>query len=49
MNALVARKAKSNLSLYLVCRGLTTGLIASIPTHNGCRQDGCDLSRALAR
>jgi hypothetical protein len=45
MNALVTRKAKSNLSFYLVCRGLTTG----VSTHNGCAKDGCDISRALAR
>ena len=45
MNALVTRKAKSNLSFYLVCRGLATGM----GTHNGYGQDGCDLGCALAR
>jgi len=45
MNALVTRKAKSNLSFYLFCRSLTTG----VSTHNGCGQDGCDLGCALAR
>jgi len=45
MNALVTRKAKSNLSFILICRSLTT----VVGTHNGRRQDGCDLSRALAR
>jgi len=45
MNALVTRKAKSNLSFILICRSLTTG----VGTHNGGNQDGCDFRRALAR
>ncbi len=45
MNALPARKAKSNLSLFLICRILRTGVAA----HDGGRQDGGDLGRALQR
>jgi hypothetical protein len=45
MNALVTRKAKSNLSFILICRILPTG----VSTHNGSAEDGCDLERALAR
>jgi hypothetical protein len=45
MNALLARKAKSNLSLFLICRSLATGVSA----HNGGAQDGRDFSSALAR
>lgn len=45
MNALLARKAKSNLSLFLICRILPTGVTA----RHGSSQDGCDFSGALER
>jgi hypothetical protein len=45
MNALVARKAKSNLSFIFICGGLTT----SVSTHNGGAQNGCDFFCALER
>ena len=45
MNALPARKAKSNLSLFLICRILRTGVTAD----DGGGQDGCDLGGALQR
>jgi len=45
MNAMVTRKAKSNLSFILICRSLATGM----STDNGCGQDGCDFRGALVR
>lgn len=45
MNALVGRKAKLNLSLFLICRIQPTGVTA----HNGSGQDGSDLSGTLGR
>ena len=45
MNALLVRKAKSNLSLFLICRILCTGVTAD----DGGDQDGGDLGCALQR
>ena len=45
MNALVGRKAKLNLSLFLICCIQPTGVTA----HNGSGKDGSDLSGALWR
>jgi hypothetical protein len=45
MNALVTKKAKSNLSFILICSKRATGM----STRNGRGQDGCDLEGALAR
>ena len=45
MNALLARKAKSDLSLFYICRILCTGVTAD----DGSGQDGGDLGRALQR
>jgi hypothetical protein len=45
MNAPVGQKAKLNLSFFLFCRELTTG----VSTHNGCTKDGCDFKCALVR
>ena len=45
MNALLARKAKSDLSLFYICRILCTGVTAD----DGGDQDGGDLGCALQR
>jgi hypothetical protein len=45
MNALLASKAKSKLSLFLICRILCTDVTAD----DGSGHDGGDLGRALER